>query len=182
MRDTATEMIDRAIEEAQGPLPPRFLVKYLLGPWRERLVRLLERNGDASPEWLEAVETTRILLWSVAPKKTDEDKQSLVRTLGRLLPPIKATLDDCDWRAPARKLFLHALATHHARLIRGDEPPMPRPAKTLIDLTDTVHLDVNDPHYRDYLEALNNAQLESITIEAPFEPAPPANRGPRGTG
>lgn len=181
-REIATAMIDKAIEEAQGPLPPRFLVKYLLGPWRARLTHLLDMHGDASAEWLAAVETTQTLLWSVAPKKNDDEKQALVNTLCRLLPPIKMALDASDWRPPARTLFLHALATHHARLIRGDAPPQARPAKTLIDLADTVHLDARDPHYRDYLDALNNAQLERITIEPPFEPAPPAQRGPRGTG
>jgi hypothetical protein len=180
-RDKATALVDTAIEEAQGPLPPRFLVKYLLGPWRDQLVRILDRDGEAGSQWQQAVEMTRMLLWSVAPKRNESERKALIAALGTLLNAIKPALDASNWRQPARKLFMSALAAHHVRLIKGDTHLLPRPGRTLVDLTDTVHLDVHDPRYRDYLDALNHAQLENIEIESPLEPIAPARRPP-GTG
>jgi hypothetical protein len=174
--DVATDIIDEAIEAQQGPLPPTFLVEFLLEPWRAHMARIHGEHGETSTKWADIVKATNLLLWSVAPKLNVEEKQALAASLGDLLPWIREVMDAAGWQQTERSAFLTELGRCHLCLIKTgwdasagtrDLVGSAKPADAKIDLTDTVHLDASDPRYREYLDALNNVQVEQIEIASP---------------
>jgi hypothetical protein len=175
----ATAVIDRAIENAEGPLPPPFLVEFLVQPWRRFLAAIHHDEGPNSRDWELAVYATDLLLWSIAPKRTEAEKAALGNALKALVDAVRRAMEVAGWDRAAQSAFLRALREWHLQLIRRETQPPPAspsppplgtvppkatdPAKP-VDLEDTVHLDISDPHYRAYLDMLNHAILENIEI------------------
>ena len=60
-----------AIEASGGPLPPAFIVQFLLGDWRHYLTSTLNACGEDSEEARATMETTALLLWSARPVPTE---------------------------------------------------------------------------------------------------------------
>ncbi|MFO1436344.1 MAG: DUF1631 family protein [Gammaproteobacteria bacterium] len=105
--EAATEIIDVAIEAQQGPLPPTFLVEFVLGPWRAHLSHIHSEQGEASKEWSDAAKATNLLLWSVAPK-LGADRQTLADS-GELLLADQSVMDEAGWLQSDRATFLTEL-------------------------------------------------------------------------
>jgi hypothetical protein len=171
----ATSVIDNAIEASQGPLPPAFLVEFLLDPWRSFLAITHTNHGESSEEWKQAVRATELLLWSIAPKATDADRASLTKSLASLLDSIRKATDVAGWQPAQRTAFLRQLSNWHVQLISRSaaateaalgENVSARGAATAtkVDLDDTVQVDVRDPRYREFVDMLNHASLEKIEI------------------
>ncbi|MCC6715167.1 MAG: DUF1631 family protein [Gammaproteobacteria bacterium] len=175
----ATAVIDRAIENAEGPLPPPFLVEFLLGPWRRFLAAIHHDEGSGSRAWELAQHATELLLWSIAPKATEAEKTALGNALKALVEAVRRAMDVAAWDSSAQSVFLRQLREWHLQLIKRETPAPPPDAKlpplgevprqpadpgAPADLADTVHLDVTDPHYRAYLEMLNHAIMEKIEL------------------
>jgi hypothetical protein len=175
----ATAVIDRAIENAEGPLPPPFLVEFLLGPWRRFLAAIYHDEGPSSRDWELAQHATDLLLWSIAPKVTESEKAALGSALKALVEAVRRSMDVAEWDRNAQSAFLRQLREWHLQLIRreapapppdaqrpplGEVPRQPADPNAPVDLADTVHLDVADPHYRAYLDMLNHAIMEKIEL------------------
>lgn len=175
----ATAVIDRAIENAEGPLPPPFLVEFLLGPWRRFLAAIYHDEGPGSRDWELARHATELLLWSIAPKATEAEKTALGNALKALVEAVRRAMDVAGWDSGAQSAFLRQLREWHLQLIKRETPAPPPDATppplgevsrqpgspgAPADLADTVHLDVTDPHYRAYLDMLNHAIMEKIEL------------------
>lgn len=175
----ATAVIDRAIENAEGPLPPPFLVEFLLGPWRRFLAAIHHDEGPGSRDWELAQHATELLLWSIAPKATEGEKAALGNALKALVEAVRRSMEVAGWDRAAQTVFLRQLREWHLQLIRreatapppdaklpplGEVPPRPADPNAPVDLADTVHLDVAYPHYRAYLDMLNHAIMEKIEL------------------
>lgn len=175
----AKAVIDHAIENAEGPLPPPFLVEFLLGPWRCFLAAIHHDEGPGSREWELARHATELLLWSIAPKSTEAEKAALGNALKALVDAVRRSMEVAAWDRAAQTMFLRQLREWHLQLIKretpappadaklpplGEVPPGPAGPHAPVDLADTVHLDVTDPHYRAYLDMLNHAIMEKIEL------------------
>jgi len=171
----ASEVIKNAIEASQGPLPPAFLVQFLLNHWRRYLALTHRDHGESNEEWVRAVRATEQLLWSVAPKATEEDRAALTKSLDSLVASLKQAMIVAGCHPQAQSDFLRQLSEWHVKLIIGrkvatqasqpDDGSAPGKSNTKkFDLDETVRLDVRDPRYRELMDMLNNASLEKIDI------------------
>src|SRR5690554_5211680 len=116
----ATDSIRRHIEAAHGPLPPGFLVQFLLEDWRRYLAMVHRDHGEHSAEWREANRLTERLLWSIAPKETPEERAELVRSLEPLLSGLRRGMEVSGMDDERRAEFLRLLESVH--IVRINPP------------------------------------------------------------
>jgi hypothetical protein len=160
----AREAIKTAIDRANGPLPPPFLTRFLLDHWLRNLAITHRDQGESSMAWAEVVKTTDLLLWSVTPKTTKEDKRALTKQLEPLLSSLRAGMAGAGADHQAQEAFLSQLKDWHLKLIIQPADKA-NPAKITANNPDsTLQLDMNDPHYKELLELLINARLEKIEL------------------
>lgn len=144
--------IRKAIADADGPLPPHFLVEFLLSQWRRHLVVIHHQQGALSQEWLAAVDTTRRLLLSVLPVTSLEQRSNLAKTVPTLIADLRRGASQGQVDRLAMDLFLKQLGElHFAKL----DPKRPLDKANLSDLSDTIAMDVQDPRYRALLDRLD---------------------------
>ncbi len=145
-------IIRKAIINADGPLPPDFLVKFLLTHWCRYLVRVHHRRGTRSPEWQEAVQTTDRLLLSVLPVTNQAERTQLAKTLPKLISDLRrgAALGRIDELEMAQ--FMTELGELHLRKL---SPSMPFEKAYQTDFSDTVAVDMMDPGYRALMDKLD---------------------------
>jgi Protein of unknown function (DUF1631) len=146
--------IRKAIADADGPLPPHFLVEFLLSQWRRHLVVIHHQQGELSQEWLAAVDTTRRLLLSVLPVTSVEQRTNLAKSLPTLIAELRHGARQGQVDHLAMDLFLKQLGElHFAKL----DPKRPLDKAHASDLSDTIAMDVQDPRYRALLDRLDGA-------------------------
>lgn len=146
--------IRKAISDGDGPLPPKFLVEFLLQEWRRFLALLHHRHGPDTPEWQNAVDATLRLIVSVQPVNSPAQRSKLMQSLPKLVADIKAATALASTPAAVRDEFLSQLREIHLALI---EPPKDGKEKPEPDLSDTITMDVRDPRYRMLLDRLDGA-------------------------
>lgn len=166
----ASEAIKTAIEQSRGPLPPPFVVQFLLEHWRRYLAYTYRDNGENSQPWKQAVKTTELLLWSVAPKHSPEERRELAMQLEPLLTSVKIGMAIAGTGDDVQNQFLHALSEWHVDIIARhgapcDDANKAGDAETGVDLSDTLQLNVRDPRYRELMDLLDHAKLEQIDID-----------------
>lgn len=146
--------IRQAITDADGPLPPHFLVEFLLRQWRRYLVLTHHHQGAHSREWIAAVDATRRLLLSLLPVTTLEQRSNLAKSVPALIADLKRGANDGHIDRQTMTLFLKQLSElHFAKL--DPERPLEKPRQN--DLSDTITMDVRDPRYRALLDQLDGA-------------------------
>ena len=160
----AREAIKTAIDRANGPLPPPFLTRFLLDHWLRYLAITHRGEGESSPAWAEAVKATDLLLWSITPKATKEDKRALTEQLEPLLANLHVGMAGAGADQQAQEAFLSQLKDWHLKLITQPAGKA-QPAKDAANNPDsTLQIDLNDPKYKELLELLSNARLEKIVL------------------
>jgi hypothetical protein len=150
----AGSAIREAIADGDGPLPPRFLVEFLLQEWRRYLAVTHRRHGASSPEWQTGVDATRRLIISAQPVHSPAQRSKLMQSLPKLVADIKHGAAIANTPLPVRDAFLGQLRDIHLALI---EPPVDGKEKPEPDLSDTLSMDVRDPRYRMLLDRLDGA-------------------------
>lgn len=152
----AGSAIRQAIADADGPLPPAFLIEFLLSEWRRYLVYLHHQHGVDSAPWASVVDVTRRLLLSVLPLG-DADQRSLVsQGLLRLVGEVRVGIAVAGMADAASERFLGELRAVHLALLNAPEPA----AASLIDLSQTFAVNTLDPRYRALLDRLDG--LDSV--------------------
>lgn len=146
--------IRKAIADGDGPLPPKFLVEFLLQEWRRYLALTHHRHGPESDEWAAAVDCTRRLILSVLPVRSASQRSKLMQSLPRLVTDLKAGCAVAATPGSVRDAFLAQLREIHLALI---EPPKNGKQAPEPDLSDTITMDVRDPRYRMLLDKLDGA-------------------------
>jgi hypothetical protein len=163
----ANAVIKSAIENASGPLPPSFLVKFLLDYWRQYLALVHSRHGENSREWIDAIADSELLLWSVAPKLTDEERLSLGKSLEGLVSSIKRGMTVVGSDNDAQREFLRQLSEWHLDLItRSRKGSGPNPEAPDFDPNQTVQLRAEDLRHRELLDMLDHAYVQHIEVES----------------
>lgn len=148
----AGDAIRRAIADADGPLPPHFLVEFLMSQWRRYLVLAHHRHGADSPEWREAVDLIRRLLFSVLPVTTVQERQALAKSVPQLITDLRkgAALGTID--AITLDIFLKQLGNFHFNKL---DPQRPLDPVNPNEPSNTITMDVRDPRYRAILDQLD---------------------------
>lgn len=148
----AATVIRRAIADADGPLPPSFLMTFMLRDWRRYLAYVHRRAGSRSIIWRNASELTVRIVASTVPLPTREARDELVRGLPKLVHEIKTGMALAGMMAAQRDAFLLQLRAHHLSLL-GE--PLDPGINDRPDLSQTVAMDVADPRYRSLLDQLD---------------------------
>ena len=141
------------IAETEGPMPPSWVVEFLLRNWRRHLVLVHHDNGPDSVAWSRALDCTRRLLQSLVPAESPEKRSALIRELPRLVTDIKIAIDKAQVDTRERDAFLDQLSQLHMSLLKLDRPMQPAQ-----DFSDTITMDVRDPRYRALLDKLDGAE------------------------
>jgi hypothetical protein len=111
----AKSEIERRVE--QYPIP-NFLASFLRTQWVAALEQVYLRHGEESEPWSQAVATLEDLVWSVQPKKTNEDRRHLVALLPSLLKRMSAGMHEVPWPAENRERFMTNLVEAHAAAVK----------------------------------------------------------------
>jgi hypothetical protein len=148
----AATVIRRAIAEADGPLPPPFLIEFLMRDWRRYLAIVHHEAGTKSIIWKAAEGVTERLLVSVLPHETQAVRQSFIKGLPQLITDVKAGVALAGLEAEARERFLSELRACHLGLL---EAPLQVPAAAPLDMRETLAMSALDPRYREFLEKLD---------------------------
>jgi len=153
----AADIIRRAIADADGPLPPAFLIEFLIRDWRRYLAAVHHKAGPRSIVLKDAEALTNRLLLSVLPADTRESRDTLMKGLPRLVLELKAGMVEAAIEPERREQFLGELRSWHLGLL---EAPIPTSAPPQADLSETVAMNVFDPRYRELLDRLDG--LDSV--------------------
>ena len=152
----AGSAIRRAIAETEGPLPPAFLMEFLLSDWRRYLVRVHQEFGADSEEWKNAIDVTNRLILSVLPVEDGAARAVLVKGLLRLVADVRLGIAVSGMAVDAREDFLRELQAVHLLLINTPKASIVGD----VDLSQTFALNTRDPRYRALLDKLDG--LDSV--------------------
>ncbi|MBK7470819.1 MAG: DUF1631 domain-containing protein [Betaproteobacteria bacterium] len=106
--------LDRRINSAQ---PPEFLAGFLRQQWRDVLIGTYLATGEEGEAWRAVLAELDNLLWSVQPKRTQEERKELVLRLPDMLGKLRTRLADVEWEPAARERFMSELVECHARAV-----------------------------------------------------------------
>jgi hypothetical protein len=151
----ATAAIRTAIAEGEGPLPPHFVVEFLLGGWRRYMALVRQQAGESSSQWRDALEVTCGLVRSLHPPRDADQRAALIRALPRLIAELKAGASLAGMAADGRDAFLTALRDFHLQLLERANAPGGRDPRDA--LSDTITMDTRDPRLRALLDRLDGA-------------------------
>jgi hypothetical protein len=107
--------IERRVE--QYPIP-KFLASFLRTYWQGALEQVYLQQGEEGEAWGQAVATLEDLVWSVQPKKSNEDRRHLVALLPSLLKRMSAGMQNVSWPPEERERFMSNLVEAHAAAVK----------------------------------------------------------------
>ncbi|MFO1435177.1 MAG: DUF1631 family protein [Gammaproteobacteria bacterium] len=162
--------IRHAIEESDGPIPPIFVVQFLLNDWQRYLCAMRDTHGEDSVEMSDALEATTDLLWSVMPMLSEAEKTALRTTLPGLVKSVKRGMAAIDLPEEEQSAFLQQLREWHAQLLSGKggyeaitatfDPTRAQSSD------DTIQLRAHDLKCRELMDMLDNAAVEHIDMDS----------------
>lgn len=120
----------------EGVELPRAVLRFLSTEWMKLLILAYAKGGRESRAWTSLVETLDILVWSLTPKHTVDERKRLVSILPGLLKRLAKGMDVIGTDKLMRERFNAVLMRCHARTIAGGtatsmfqkSPPAPKPA------------------------------------------------------
>jgi hypothetical protein len=113
---------------------------FLAAHWIKHLTTVHASQGPESDAWRESLETIDRLLWSVAPKPTQEDRRELARAVPALLKSLKAGVASAQIEENAANLFFSELMKCHTEALK--------PAPVAREKKPKVAAEVGDAHLR----------------------------------
>ncbi|HZP92702.1 MAG TPA: DUF1631 family protein [Burkholderiales bacterium] len=96
---------------------PRQVSEFLVEEWVKFLIVVEVKFGESSDDWKKALETMDLLIWSVEPKSTAEDRRRLVSTVPELLKRLAAGLQTAGVEEAVRTRFFNELRKLHTEMI-----------------------------------------------------------------
>ena len=112
---------------------PRVVLDFLLRQWIKVLLLIQVKEGEDSDAWKSALETMDLLIWSVEPKDTREERRELVGKVPELLRRLVDALAAAGIEDAVRIRFVSELRKLHSEIIAGNAGATaaePEPAST----------------------------------------------------
>jgi hypothetical protein len=126
----ARSEIERRLREHPAP---NFLASFLRDKWMATLVQLYLQEGEESEAWTTALSTLDDLVWSVQPKRANEDRKKLVAMLRNLLRRLHGGLHNVVWEAGEREQFMANLVAAHAAAVKSGLASTPVPTAVVAE-------------------------------------------------
>ena len=104
---------------------PAALERFLGEHWTAVLQAVAAAGEGTEADWIAATEVMQDLAWSIAPKKTPDDRLKLISLLPRLLASLNKGLDRTDATAEQRNAFFDTLVKFHSAALKGETPVEP---------------------------------------------------------
>ena len=101
------------------PSPVIMLIK---DGWRDVLLLLSLRQGNASAEWQHALDLMDKLLWSVQPNPDKSKRQELLNEIPPLLKGLRAGLKEISYDQHKMARMFKELQACHIRCLKGEAP------------------------------------------------------------
>ena len=98
---------------------PGAVVEFLLRQWIKVLLLVQVKEGEDSDAWKRALETMDLLIWSVGPKDTREERRELVGKLPDLLRSLADAQIAAGIEDAVRNRFVSELRKLHSEIIAG---------------------------------------------------------------
>ncbi len=98
---------------------PRAVLRFLATEWMKLMILAYAKGGRESRAWQSLVETMDILVWTLTPKHTVEERRRLVALLPALLKRLHKGMEVIGTAAPVKERFNAVLMRCHARAIAG---------------------------------------------------------------
>ncbi len=147
---TARQAANTALAPLLATELPMTIELFLLSHWRDVLQNHALASGTDSPPFLDAERIAGELVWSVAPKKTADERKRQGALLPKLVGGLNQGLDLIGTAADARRLFMDALMDLSLAALHGDRrvekeapvvamaPPPTEAAAVELQVTHTV--------------------------------------------
>ncbi len=158
--------IERRIEAY--PIP-NFLAAFLRVQWQGTLEHVYLQHGEESEAWGQAVATLEDLVWSVQPKKTNEDRKHLVALLPSLLKRMSAGMQHVPWPPEDRERFMSNLVEAHAAAVK---PSLAAVALPTAAVAEQAKVEAEQAKAIGDTAAAAKAEELAVAMSA-AEPAPP---------
>ena len=112
---------------------PNFLASFLRMQWLRALERTYLEEGEESDAWAQRLSTLEDLVWSVAPKKSGDDRKRLVALLPSLLKRMNVGLQQVPWTKTEREQFMAHLVEAHAAAVKPSLSVVPSPTAAVAE-------------------------------------------------
>lgn len=141
---------------------PRAVIRFLVQQWLKVLLLVQVKDGEGSDAWNQVLETMDLLLWSVEPRETLEERRELVATVPELLKRLADGLNAAGVEDSIRTRFFADLRKLHFEIID-------KAAKARTVITSEEAEIVGAPHYAG---TANDAPIAEVTPIPESGPAP----------
>ena len=92
---------------------PGVVLEFLVQEWLRVLLMLHAKHGRASAEWKDGVEVMDLMIWSIEPIKTPEDRRKLAASVPTLVKKLVAGTTAIGTPAAVRERLFGELMKHH---------------------------------------------------------------------
>lgn len=107
---------------------PGPVLEFLIQQWLKLLLLLHVKEGDESPAWKDALESIDLLIWSVEPKSTLEERRKLATVVPGLIRKLTVGLKTAGIEDDVRVQFFADLMKYHTQAISAPGQAKPDPA------------------------------------------------------
>jgi len=122
---------------------PATVEAIIKGPWSNVLLHTYVDEGLESPLWNERLRFLDLLLWSVEPMTTQDDRQKLVRVIPSIVDTLRTGLDYIAYPEETKDLVFGGLQVCHITSLRGGR------AGSAMDGACSIHTDAAVPGTED---------------------------------
>lgn len=112
---------------------PNFLASFLRTQWLRALEGTYLEEGEESDAWAQRLSTLEDLVWSVAPKKSGDDRKRLVALLPSLLKRMNVGMQQVPWPKNEREQFMAHLVEAHAAAVKPSLSVVPSPTSAVAE-------------------------------------------------
>jgi len=110
------------------PVPPKPVRSLLESAWKDVMLLAFLREGEDSEAWQQTLEVAHRLVWSVAPKTGQAQRQDLLKTIPELLKALREGLANISYDQHKSVVLFKELQACHIAALRGTSCATPEDA------------------------------------------------------